>query len=354
MKKLFVALCVATFALVGCSGDSSSSGPNDEPGVESSSSSGGEVTEPAEVTSSSSEKAKSSSSKEDNNARESSSSSSVIASSAKQSSSSGKGVAEGTSSSSRVSEKSSSSSHQSDRWSWDVSKEKRLNPDIDYGVMTDERDGKVYKTVKIGDQTWMAENLNYYKDSDLSVMNKSWCYGKADNKDSSTCDVGGRFYTWAAAIDSAKFANDAENPLDCGYDKYCDLTGTVQGICPDGWHLPNNTEWETLLTAVGGKSTTGTVLRSQTGWDDYLLDSGWFNGDGSDAFGFSALPVAEWDSTSHLYMRANSLGYHAYFWSVTERNKIKAFILLLSNYSEDAYLDTFHKEDGISVRCIKD
>ena len=136
-------------------------------------------------------------------------------------------------------------------WNWNVPKECRFNPDIDYGSMTDSRDGKVYRTVTIGKQTWMAENLNYYDSTDLSVKKKSWCFGKKDNGDSTTCDVAGRLYSWAAAIDSVALY-DGGKGVDCGYRKACKLPEKVQGICPLGWHLPTKDEWETLFTEVGG------------------------------------------------------------------------------------------------------
>ena len=109
---------------------------------------------------------------------------------------------------------SSSSSEKNDEgWSWDTPKDAYLNPEIDYGSMTDSRDGQIYKTVKIGDQIWMAENLNYADSIKTpSLIGKSWCYAnKAEN-----CAVTGRLYTWTAAIDSVKLATDADNPLDCG------------------------------------------------------------------------------------------------------------------------------------------
>lgn len=228
-------------------------------------------------------------------------------------------------------------------WNWDVPKEVRLNPDIDYGLMTDSRDGKKYKTVTIGDLTWMAENLNYYKDTDPSVKTKSWCFGKSDNKDSTTCEVGGRLYTWAAAIDSVKLANDADGPQKCGYGKTCTLPAKVQGVCPPDWHLPNNTEWNALFTAVGGQSAAVYALKSQSGWLGY---------NGTDAFGFSALPVSCRDSDDFEFFNQ---GAYATFWGATENNGGKAYCMgLRGGYNEDATLNNCDKNFGRSVRCVKD
>ncbi|MBR2095473.1 MAG: hypothetical protein IJ908_07680, partial [Fibrobacter sp.] len=143
-------------------------------------------------------------------------------------------------------------------WSWDVPKEARLNPKIKYDSMVDPRDKQVYKVVKIDvpdtnySQVWMAENLNYADSVKTpSLKGRNWCY----NNDEKNCKVSGRYYTWAAAIDSVALANDSKEPLDCGYGKTCGLNHSVQGICPDGWHLPTLREWSLLCEAIGDYST---------------------------------------------------------------------------------------------------
>ena len=176
---------------------------------------------------------------------------------------------------------------------------------IIYGTMTDSRDDKTYKTVKIGDQTWMAENLNY-------ETRNSYCY---DNN-ASNCTKYGRLYTWAAA----------------------------KKACPEGWHLPSYDEWNTLFTAVGGKSTAGAKLKSQTGWAAY---DGITN---EDSFGFSALPAGNrYDNGSYYYE-----GYDAHFWSSTEYGSYDAYYMSLGYDYGDAYLDNNDKSNGHSVRCVKD
>ena len=217
-------------------------------------------------------------------------------------------------------------------------KEAYLNPDVNYGTMTDDRDGKVYRTVEIGDQVWMAENLNYSDSVKTpSLKGHSLCY----RSNAEYCDVAGRLYFWAAAIDSVKLANDADNPLDCGYGKICTLPDTVYGICPPGWHLPSNVDWETLLTAVGGQSTAGKLLKSQVGWND--------DGNGTDAFGFSALPAAGWFSNGFQYD-----GNYTSFWSASENGTSSAYCLDLLYDRENASPVTSSKAFGHSVRCVKD
>ena len=368
MKKFLVAMGAAAMLFAACGDDSSSStGPNDEPGVESSSSSG-KVTEPAEETSSSSEKAKSSSSDTQSEAKQSSSSektgtssSSVddaLSSSVKSESSSSVEDSQSSSSSSveepPISSETESSSSSSEvncsallegetGWSWDVPKECRFNPDIDYGTMTDERDGKVYRTVTIGKQTWMAENLNYYDSTDLSVKKKSWCFGKKDNGDSSTCDVAGRLYTWAAAMDSAGVWST--NGKGCGYNRPCSSTAPVRGICPEGWHLPTSYEFDLLRIAVGGTSISGEVLKSTSGWDDYDGESG----NGTDSFGFSALPAGYGNLNGYF----DNDGKYANFWTSTDFNIYNAYLLYFS-YNLDETRSSYTETEVIfSVRCLK-
>ncbi|OWV01726.1 fibrobacter succinogenes major paralogous domain-containing protein [Fibrobacter sp. UWR2] len=233
-------------------------------------------------------------------------------------------------------------------WNWDVPKECRFNPDIDYGTMIDTRDNKQYKTVKIGDQVWMAENLNFDPGQGGSGDAKydwSWCH----NNKAEHCDVAGRFYTWAAAIDSVKLATDADKTMDCGYGKECGLDSAgsatlIQGICPDGWHLPNNGEWNSLFTAVGGSGKAGTLLKSQTGW--------YGNGNGTDAFGFTALSVGR----SYSYANFDFDGLYAYFWSATENDSSYAYGMYLYYRGDDVGAGLFdsYKNYGFSVRCIKD
>ena len=155
-------------------------------------------------------------------------------------------------------------------WSYDVPKELRFNPDVDYGTMTDDRDGKTYRTVKIGEQIWMAENLNYAGPND----DISRCYEDVP----ATCEAGGRLYGLTVA----------------------------DTVCPSGWHLPKKEEFEVLLTTVGGKDNASEVLRSISGWkNDYS---------GSDAYGFSALPTGGALIESHYGPFFSYSGYTAYFF----------------------------------------
>ncbi len=222
-----------------------------------------------------------------------------------------------------------------DGWRWDVPKECRFNSAIIYGTMTDSRDGQTYKTVKIGDQIWMAENLNYADSTKTpSLLKRNWCYNnKAEN-----CAVAERLYTWAAAIDSVALY-DGGKGVDCGpYVRECTLPSKLQGICPSGWHLPTQAEWSTLLD----QSNAGKVLKSQTGW---------YNGNRTDVVGFSALPAGRYAGSSYF----DNDGYNAYFWSATNEGWANAtHLVLYYSFGDIADLSSASKLDGFSVRCLKD
>ena len=211
----------------------------------------------------------------------------------------------------------------------------QLSSNVEYGELADSRDGQTYKTVMIGTQTWMAQNLNFKTDS-------SFCY----NDEESNCTKYGRLYTWAAAVDKLE--------SECGYGHACSLpSGNIQGVCPSGWHLPSKAEWETLFNAVGGQSTAdgysmaGKELKAISGWNNAEWNNGG-NGNGTDDFGFSALPAGYRDVNWHYCE-----WYFASFWSSTEYDSGNAYSLDL--YDNDlAYLHDNYKVLGNSVRCLKD
>jgi uncharacterized protein (TIGR02145 family) len=194
--------------------------------------------------------------------------------------------------------------------------------------------------VTIGTQTWMADNLNYETEN-------SYCY----DDDSSNCSKYGRLYTWAAAMDSV--GTWTTNGKGCGYNKTCSPTYPVRGVCPEGWHLPSTTEFETLFTAVGGKSTAGTALKSTSGWNEYEGESG----NGTDAFGFSALPAGSRGYGSRGYYGGYDYeGSFAYFLSSTEVDSYSdsAYNMGLYYNYDHAGLPSNLKNIGLSVRCVKD
>ena len=201
-------------------------------------------------------------------------------------------------------------------WSWDVPKDVRLNPDVAYDSVKDSRDGRVYKTVKIGGQVWMAENLNYADSvATPGLKGGSWCI---DN-DTANCNVAGRLYFWDAA---------------------------VQGVCLDGWHLPTKEEWGALLDSLGGANSAGKHLKSITGWDK--------NGNGVDDFGFSALPAGKASSAPFYGLSFSDDGVGTLFWSSTEGDESGAYGVALWNYNDKADLDYYFKDLASSVRCVKD
>ena len=207
-----------------------------------------------------------------------------------------------------------------------------VKPKAYYGTLVDERDGKVYKTLVVGSQTWMAENLNY-DDSvkTKSLKGNSWCY---DNS-TANCDKYGRLYSWAASIDSVALYNEGDG-VDCGNGKYCKQLPTKRGICPEGWHLPDTTEWRKLYANLGNSPYA-------------MQEKGYYYwGNATNMSGFSALP-AGWYAANNSGGR---LGERTYYWSINDNSSTNAYIWLL--HGSDSYLTTNPKNQGLSVRCVMD
>lgn len=203
---------------------------------------------------------------------------------------------------------------------WNFTTEK-----LNKGVIIDERDGHEYKTVGIKSQLWMAENLNYNPGQGGAgdeAYDWSWCYANDLDK----CDTYGRYYTWAAAMDSAMTG--------CGYGSICSSALPVQGVCPSGWHLPSMDEWDTLINAVG-MSTAG--VKSQNGWEEYGVGN-------TNAFGFSALAAGDCSNGSFY----NRDGLVAYFWS----SDAKSVYLRFDDYG--FFTSGITKDSGYSIRCLRD
>ena len=189
----------------------------------------------------------------------------------------------------------------------------------EYDTLRDDRDFETYKIVKIGEQWWMAENLNYrYIQQTFEGGEKdssSYCY---DN-DPANCAKYGRLYLWSAAM----------------------------VVCPEGWHLPSRDEWNTLLTAARGIETAGIMLKSTEGWNDKYDGT---SGNGSDIYSFSALPAGIRGDFGYYYNEGN----YTYFWGSTEYDSGSACYMNLDYDGVSAYLGSVYKGYGFSVRCLKD
>lgn len=221
-----------------------------------------------------------------------------------------------------------------------------------FGTLTDERDGQTYKTIEIGNQVWMAENLNYNYDWGTA---KSFCY----EDDSTNCKKYGRLYRWSAVMDSAGLFST--NGIGCGHKNACTPKYPVQGVCPEGWHVPSSEEFTVLLKAVGGVQNkekdwqwdkAGLNLKSTSGWENHTLLQ---SGNGTDSFGFSALPAGYWAYPLDLNNRkAYQLGEEAYFASSTQENGFNSHAIFLELATDSsAELRSINRDDAFSIRCLK-
>jgi len=169
-----------------------------------------------------------------------------------------------------------------------------------------------YKNKKMPDgKTWMTENLN-------CKVAGSECY----DKNESNCNTYGRLYTW----ESAKKA------------------------CSGGWHLPDTTEWNALVTSVGGKETAGKHLKAKEGWNSCGPTGSGKSYSCEDTYGFSALPGGIGYSDGHF----NYVGSNGYWWSASEYGSGYAYDRGMGYSSEGVYYDYSAKGGLFSVRCVQD
>ena len=199
--------------------------------------------------------------------------------------------------------------------------DKLYNPEIHF---CDTRDSNLYRYVRIGLQTWMADNLNYKTEN-------SWC-GIGYKETEGDCSKHGRVYTFAATV--------GKSEEDCGDGVTCGLSGRVYGVCPSGWYLPDTAAWNKLFSEVGGFTVASRKLRTTYGWDGSYK--------GTDAFGFSAYPIA----IESLHGDLTNNGYNTFFWTSTEEARGNAYYVGLS-FLDNAYMNYDYKYYAFSVRCYK-
>ncbi len=179
------------------------------------------------------------------------------------------------------------------------------NPSTD---LYDSRDGQTYNTVVIGDQIWMAENLNYYTSSG------SWYY---DNDSISHSETYGRLYDWESA----------------------------QNICPLGWHLPDDADWQELIDYLGGNEVAGGKIK-EPGYDHWDPP----NTDASNTSGFTALPAGKKDFEGDFH----HLGYYTRFWSKSQFHTEWGNTYEVKSNSEEIFTNWIKIETAFSVRCMRD
>jgi len=169
-------------------------------------------------------------------------------------------------------------------------------------TFTDSRDGKAYRTIKIGQKVWFAENLNFAEEG-------SRCY---DN-DPANGDKYGRLYDWETAVKA----------------------------CPPGWRLPTDEEWSAVEHIVGGRSIAGKKLKSPSGWNKGINET--------NEYGFSALPSGGGYGDGEFY----GCGFNGFWWTGTEYGTGLAWFRVMG-YDYDGMGRGYYGKTGLfAVRCIQ-
>jgi uncharacterized protein (TIGR02145 family) len=206
------------------------------------------------------------------------------------------------------------------------------NPDLTYGTMTDQ-EGNTYKTIVIGTQEWMAENLNtsIYRNGDtipIGLTVSDWAnsiniqLGVSafyDNDSIYACPHG-RLYSWFVCVDSRQ-------------------------LCPSGWHVPNDEEWEIIVSYLGGDDMAGNMMKtsSEIYWSGESVT-------GSNESGFSGTAAGR-----RFYEGFDdSYGEYAYWWSISESATNFSWSRSVSSLNSTINRISQYKHSGLSVRCLRD
>jgi uncharacterized protein (TIGR02145 family) len=178
----------------------------------------------------------------------------------------------------------------------------------EFGDFTDQRDGKVYKTVQIGSQIWMAENLKYRSENPRAIFSNSTVLS----------EVFGNLYCWEIAKE----------------------------VCPDGWHLPSDEEWTKLAEYLGGEEVAGGKMKEKS---TYWIS---FTEEANNGSGFSALPGGYLENprdSSYPWM-----GEICFFWSTNEKDRTSGWFRYVKFDNNLLKAGDGDKKFGMSVRCLKD
>lgn len=194
--------------------------------------------------------------------------------------------------------------------------------------------GVASKEVTIGKQVWMTQNLNVDKfrngdpipeaktDEEWSKAGENgepaWCYY---NNNPDNGDRYGKLYNWYAVNDP-------------------------RGLAPEGWKIPSDEEWSRLADFLGGESVAGTKMKSTDFWADY----GGKSGNGTNESGFSGLPGGYRNGFGSF----DYFGEGGFWWSSTEYNTSNAWYRFLIYFNGNVNWNSSNKEDGFSVRCLRD
>lgn len=209
-----------------------------------------------------------------------------------------------------------------------TSKDELFNPEIEYGTMTDERDGQVYRTVVIGNRVWMAENLNFAGNDDYPlVLERSACI----NFDDDNCALLGRLYSREATMDN----------IACKLGSSCDIGDTlVRGVCPKGWHIPSSDEATALVDAFGDKFEE---VRSAKTWSFY--------NEGGNTTGFS-MPAT--GGLNFYNKDFDNLGRTGIVWAYI-KGPYLSYLVFRGESGNDIIIHSgFSYNLFASVRCVSD